>query len=244
MSASQAARVCRFDAPLGYARAVALQEKLVQERIAGRIPDTMLLLQHPPTITLGRRGRREHLLVSDAALAALGVELHLSARGGDVTYHAPGQWVLYPIFKLGAAEMGTHGYLRALESLALQTACTFGVDAFRKEGKAGAWCPQGKFAAIGFKFTRWVSWHGLSFNVSLDLSGFDLIVGCGLVGERVTSLAEVLGEAVPDMDAVGDALLRQATQVFERTFQPMTPAELWDSVGGTLTASGPDKFGA
>jgi len=208
--------VYRFAQALPYAEAVRIQMMLVERRIRDEIPDTLLLLEHTPVITLGRRGRREHLLASEAQLSAAGVELHDSARGGDVTYHAPGQWVLYPILKLGAREMGAHGYLRALEDIALKTARGFGVDAFRRGGNAGAWCRSGKFAAIGFKFTRWVTWHGLSLNVNLDLRGFDLIHGCGLVGEPVTSLQAVLGNNAPDMDAVARRLLQEAESVLGR----------------------------
>jgi lipoyl(octanoyl) transferase len=221
------ARFCRFPAPLPYGRAVDLQKQLVQLRIADRIPDTFLLLQHPPVITLGRRGRREHLLVSDAHLQKTGIELHHSSRGGDITYHAPGQWVLYPILKLSTAEMGTHGYLHALEDVALNTARHFGVDAFRREGMAGAWCARGKFAAVGFAFTRWVSWHGLSLNVNLDLSGFDLIVGCGLVNQPVTSLEQALsGGDCPDLNAVGNEITRQVKTIFQREIKETTPENL------------------
>lgn len=216
------AHLCRFPHPLPYAEAVDLQKKLVQKRIADEISDTFLLLQHPPVITLGRRGRREHLLVSETRLQAAGIELHPSSRGGDITYHAPGQWVLYPILKLRAAQMGTHGYLHALEDIALNTARAVGVQAHRRENMAGAWCAQGKFAAVGFAFTRWVSWHGLSVNVNLDLSGFDLIVGCGLVNQPVTSLEKALPPGVKlNLDHVGDEITRQVEAVFQRPLQSL-----------------------
>jgi len=220
------ARICRFPQPLPYREAEALQDSLVALRIADRIPDTLLLLQHPPVITLGRRGRREHLLADPQTLARAGIEVAQASRGGDVTYHAPGQWVLYPILKLGPREMGAHGYLRALEDIALHSARAFGVDAFRREGMAGAWCAQGKFAAIGFKFTRWVTHHGLGLNVDIDLRGFDWIVGCGLVGEAVTSLRAVLGDAGPGMAAVADEMTRQAERVLGRDLAPVAPDQL------------------
>jgi lipoate-protein ligase B len=220
------ARICRFAQPLPYREADALQETLVALRIGDRIPDTLLLLQHPPVITLGRRGRREHLRADPRFLAEAGVDVAQASRGGDVTFHAPGQWVLYPILKLGPREMGAHGYLRALEEIALQTARAFGVDAFRREGMAGAWCAKGKFAAIGFKFTRWVTQHGLGFNADIDLRGFDLIVGCGLVGEAVTSMRDVLGDAAPSMAQVADELTRQAERVLGRDLSPVGPDEL------------------
>ncbi len=210
------ARFCHFPEPLPYPEAVLLQERLVAARIRDEIPDTLLLLQHPPVITLGRRGRTEFVLADDEALQGAGIALHTSSRGGDVTYHAPGQWVLYPILKLGRTEMGTHGYLHALEEIALQTAGTFGIEAYRKEGKAGGWCDQGKFAAIGFKFTRWVTWHGMSLNVKVDLRGFDLIVGCGLRGERVCSFESVLGAGCPNMEPVAETLRRNCEKILER----------------------------
>lgn len=193
-----------------------MQERLVRERIRDGIPDTLLLLWHPPTLTLGRRGRREHLLVDEARLEEEGIEVHLSSRGGDVTAHGPGQWVLYPILKLTRNEMGAHGYLHALEEIALGTARRFGLAAYRREGMAGAWCDRGKFAAIGFKFTRWVTMHGLSLNVDNDLGLFDLIVGCGLVGERVTNFREVLGDPCPSMEDVVPVLREEAGKALGR----------------------------
>ncbi len=213
-------RFVRFDRPVPYTEAVLLQERLVKDRLEDRIPDTLLLLEHRPVITLGRRGRREHLLVDEQALAEAGMDLVVSSRGGDVTWHGPGQWVLYPILKLGPREMGAHGYLHALEEIAIRTAQAFGVEAFRREGKAGAWCAQGKFAATGFKFVRWVTMHGLGLNVRPDLRAFDLIVGCGLVGEPVASLERVLGASCPGMIEAGEEIRRQAETVLGR--------ELWD----------------
>ncbi len=220
-------RFCIFEEPLPYPEAVSLQGELVSARLADQIPDTFLLLQHPPVITLGRRGRKNFLLADDETLRKQGVEVHISTRGGDVTYHGPGQWVLYPILKLGSNEMGAHGYLHALESVALQTAGDFGIEAFRKEGKAGAWCEQGKFSAIGFKFTRWVTSHGLSLNVKPNLGFFDLIVGCGLVGEQVSSFEKVLGEQnCPEMDAVAEAMRKAVGEVFQRELIDIAPRML------------------
>jgi len=207
---------CRFDEPLPYPEAVSLQEELVRERIQDRIPDTLLLLQHPPVITLGRRGRRDHLLADPERLKAGGVDLQPSSRGGDVTAHGPGQWVLYPILKLSRNELGAHGYLHALEAVALGAAGRFGIQAFRREGMAGAWCDQGKFAAIGFKFTRWVTMHGLSINVQNDLGLFDLIVGCGLVGETVTSFNTMLSDDCPTMDEVAAVIQEEAGKALGR----------------------------
>jgi len=220
------ANFCRFDKPLPYPEAVLLQKRLVEDRIADRIPDTILLLEHPPVITLGRRGRANHLLASKDQLKKQGVEITTSQRGGDVTFHGPGQWVLYPILKLGRGGLGAHGYLHSLEEIAIQTAQACGISAFRKEGMAGGWSEKGKFAATGFAFKKWVSWHGLSMNVMPDLSYFDLIVGCGLVGEKVTSFQEILGEECPEMDQVAEQIQRQCEEVLQRDCKPVGVKDL------------------
>ena len=208
-----------FPRPVRYAAATALQEALVAARMADAMPDTVLLLEHPPVVTLGRRARERHLLVPRASLAARGIDFQVAARGGDVTYHGPGQAVLYPILKLGSREADAHGYLWNLEQAAIATAADFGVGAFRRQGKSGAWTEAGKIAAIGFRLRRWVSFHGMSLNVHLDLSGFDLMVPCGLAGEPVASLKTVLGEACPSMDEVYRSLLRNFAEATGRPFR-------------------------
>mgnify|MGYP001160643103 CR=1 FL=1 len=213
------AAVLHLDRPVRYADGVRLQEALVEARQRDAIPDTVLFLEHHPVITLGRRGRDQFLLASRDALARHGVDLVKSSRGGDVTYHAPGQLVMYPILKLGTAEADSHGYLQNLEEIALRTAASFGVEAFRRAGMNGAWTAHGKLAAIGFHLRRWVSMHGMSFNVDLDLAGFNLIVGCGLVGEKVTSLRAVLGDRAPTLTQVRDAMCGHFSEVCARPVQ-------------------------
>jgi lipoate-protein ligase B len=220
------ARFCQFSEPLSYPEAVLLQKRLVEERIADRIPDTILLLEHPPVITLGRRGRDHHLMASRDELRANGVEVHVSQRGGDVTFHGPGQWVLYPILKLGRGGMGAHGYLHALEEIAIRTASQAGIPAFRREGMAGGWAEQGKFAATGFAFRKWVSYHGLSINVKPDLRCFDLIVGCGLVGEKVTSFQEILGGDCPSMEKVAASIQGSCEKILERQLTSIRTEDL------------------
>ncbi len=220
------ARFCRIPGLIAYDQAFSVQQQLHAARVADEIPDTLLLLQHPPVITLGRRGRREHLLVEASRLEAGGIQVVQASRGGDVTYHGPGQWVLYPILKLSRNELGTHGYLHALEEIAIRCAADAGFDAFRREGKAGAWCEQGKFAAIGFQFKRWVSLHGMSLNVHPNLSHFDFINGCGLVGEAVCSFRSVLEEACPEMEEVAQALQGHCEQVLARELELMSPKQL------------------
>jgi lipoate-protein ligase B len=170
-------------------------------------------------VTLGNRGRDNYLLLSREEYAARGIELFHVERGGDVTYHAPGQWVLYPIIYLGGRGADSHGYLWNLEEVALRTLADFGIAGFRREGKNGAWTEQGKVAAIGFRLKRWVSFHGMSFNVCLDLSGFQTIVPCGLVGQPVASMQTVLGDACPVQDAVRDRLLTNFAEVCARDLE-------------------------
>jgi lipoate-protein ligase B len=215
----QTARVIIFEEPVQYADGVRLQESLVAQRIAGDIPDTVVFLEHRPVVTLGSRGNREHLRVAEEELARRGVDLAHASRGGDVTYHAPGQLVMYPILQLGSAEADAHGYLCNLEEVAIRTAADFGVAAVRRKGKTGAWTERGKIAAIGVRFKRWVSFHGMSFNVNPDLRGFEFIVPCGLVGEPVTSLAHILGDECPPLAAVRDAMAARFEQVCGRRIQ-------------------------
>lgn len=218
------ALVLCLDDPVRYADGVRFQEALVASRQADRIPDTILFLQHHPVITLGRRGRTQHLLASPEALARHGVDLVTASRGGDVTYHGPGQLVMYPILKLGSAEADAHGYLTNLEEIAIRTAADFGVTAYRREGMNGAWTEAGKIAAIGFHLKRWVSMHGMSFNVDLDLAGFQLIVGCGLVGEKVSSLRQILGGRCPSLDQVRERMCIHAERILGRALMSDAPA--------------------
>jgi lipoate-protein ligase B len=206
----------QFDEPVPYQAGLDMQYRLLAARQRNEIPDTVLILQHTPTITLGNRGRDNYLLKTAEEYKALGIEVFHAERGGDVTYHAPGQWVLYPIIYLGGSEADSHGYLWNLEEVALRTLADFGIAGFRREGKNGAWTEQGKVAAIGFRLKRWVAFHGMSFNVCLDLSGFQTIVPCGLVGQPVASMKTVLGGTYPPMESVRDRLLANFSEVCTR----------------------------
>jgi len=197
-----------------YDRATRLQLALQQLRIEEAIPDTFLLLEHPSVITLGRRGRKEHLLADENQLAQQGVEVVTASRGGDITWHGPGQLVCYPIVNVSTLEAGSHGFLECLEEVAIQTAGAMGVEAFRVQGKNGAWTNAGKLAAIGFSLKRWVSMHGLSFNLHPDLRHFDLIVGCGLVGDPVCSIASMLGVDHLDMSTARAHMTQALESVF------------------------------
>jgi lipoate-protein ligase B len=219
------ARAVQFDEPVPYQTGLDLQHRLLAARQADEIPDTVLILQHTPTITLGNRGRDNYLLKTPEEYKALGIEIFHAERGGDVTYHAPGQWVLYPIIYLGGTEADSHGYLWNLEEVALRTLADFGIQGFRREGKNGAWTEQGKVAAIGFRLKRWVAFHGMSFNVDLDLSGFQTIVPCGLVGQPVASMETVLGGACPPMEVVRDRLLANFSEVCGRRLEIFNPGD-------------------
>ena len=209
-----------FQRPMPYAPLQRLQGALANARRAGRIPDVLLALEHQPSITVPSPAARAHLRATAAHLRARGIALATTTRGGDITYHAPGQWVLYPILRLEPAEADLHAYVERLEEIAIRAAAAFGVDAYRRRGRTGAWTEAGKLAAIGVRVRGWVTCHGLSFNADLDLDGFDAIVPCGLHGERVTSLRAILGATAPDRLAVRAALLRGAAEVLERPFAP------------------------
>ena len=178
------------------------QRSLAAARQRGEIGDLLLLLEHPPVYTNGRRGRREHLLVSEATLATLGASYLEVDRGGDITYHGPGQLVGYPIVDLARAGLGVRAYVRILEEALLQTAAHFGVDAAIIPGFPGLWVGEAKLGAIGVKVSRGVAYHGFALNVDPDLSYFRHIVACGLAGRSVTSLARVRGRPVTVGDVV------------------------------------------
>lgn len=216
------ARALFFNKPLDYEDCVRFQERLVELRLKEEQGDTVLFLEHYPVVTLGNRGRDHFLKKTPDQLAEQGIAFAHASRGGDVTFHGPGQLVLYPVLHLGASERDSHGYLWNLEEIAIRTAASFGVEAWRRTGKNGAWCSQGKLAAIGFRLKRWVVYHGMSFNVCPDMSGFSTIVPCGLVGEPVTSLEEVLGLNCPDVVSVRNALALHVEDVLGRRLRSIT----------------------
>jgi lipoyl(octanoyl) transferase len=207
-----------------YADALDLQKQLVEDRKADRIPDQLLLLQHPPVITLGvkSRGDRSHVLAAPAALARAGVELFETGRGGDVTYHGPGQLVGYPIVDLRPDRCDVHRYVRDLEEVLIATARAFGVTAARVPGLTGAWVGDRKLAAIGVRIARWITSHGFAFNVATDLDHFKLIVPCGITDKGVTSLDELTGRRIP-MQSVEDAAIDAFSALFDRA--PTSVAE-------------------
>jgi lipoyl(octanoyl) transferase len=185
---------------MGYAEAWALQKRVVTARKAGAIEDVLLLCEHPHVITQGRSGKRENLLASENVLKQKGVEFHATDRGGDITYHGPGQLVGYPILNLGAIRRDVVWYVRMLEEAMIRATAEFGVTAGRVTGKTGIWVGESgaeeKLAAIGVHISRWVTSHGFAYNVSTDLRFFDLIVPCGIADRKPTSLEKLLGRSV------------------------------------------------
>ena len=208
-----------FNKPVPYHAGLDIQRRLLKARQEDLIPDTVLILQHTPVVTLGNRGRDNYLLKTEAEYREMGIEVFHAERGGDVTFHGPGQWVLYPILFLGGNEADSHGYLNNLEEIAIRTPGDFGIEGFRREGKSGAWTDAGKIAAIGFRLKKWVSFHGMSFNVCNDLTGFNTIVPCGLVGEPVATMKTILGDECPTMDEVRDSLLNHFSSVCRRDLE-------------------------
>lgn len=200
-----------------YGEALRLQEELVAQRRAGDIPDTLVLLEHPHVITLGSSSDRAHVLVDDAERERLGIELFEAGRGGDVTYHGPGQLVAYPILDLKPDRKDLHAYLRDLEEVLIRVVATYGIEGERNEGATGVWTRAGrKVAAIGVRVSSgWITSHGVALNVRSDLAYFDTIVPCGIPDRGVTSLERETGAAPPLLD-VGRTLAGHFADVFER----------------------------
>jgi lipoate-protein ligase B len=199
-----------------YAEALVLQEELVARRKRDEIPDQLLLLEHPHVITLGRAANRANVLADDATRARLGVELFETGRGGDVTYHGPGQLVGYPIVKLLAGHQDIRRYVRNIQEVLVRAARDFGVEVEPRGGDfVGVWVGAEKLAAIGVRISRWVTMHGFAFNVATDLNYFQLIIPCGIRGHGVTSLQKLLGRPV-DMSAVVESVTRHFGEVFDR----------------------------
>lgn len=211
---------------LSYEEGLALQAALVERRRAGEIPDQLLLLEHPHVITLGVKTRhdRSHVLASDDELVRRGVTVHESGRGGDVTYHGPGQLVGYPILDLKPDRCDVHRYVRDVEEALIAAVAAFGLTAGRVAGHTGVWVGNEKLAAIGVRISRWITSHGFALNVSTDLSYFGLIVPCGISDRGVTSLERLLGRSL-DMDEVRPVVARAFAAVFDRdpVEHPVTP---------------------
>jgi lipoyl(octanoyl) transferase len=228
-----------------YARVCAWQKELVAARKTGAVPDLLLLGEHPPVITLGRNADRENLRLSEQELERRGVELHETDRGGDVTYHGPGQLVGYPILDLGGLRKDVLWYVRSLEEVLIRAAGEFGLAVGRKQAPAGkrpfytgVWAGEEKLAAIGVHISRWVTSHGFALNVTTDLSYFDLIVPCGIPDKGVTSLARRPDTADGNlMAAAKAAVVKHFGEIFHRQMTTITP-ETWEAwLGAQQTAA-------
>ena len=200
-----------------YAVASDMQRALVEERRAGRVPDLLLLLEHPHVITFGVKAdaARSHLIATPELLAARQVDVHESGRGGDITYHGPGQIVGYPILNLHPDRCDVHRYVRDLEDVMMRTTRDFGVESARITGLSGAWVGADKIGAIGVRIARWITSHGFAFNVTTDLDFFNLIVPCGIETGGVTSLSRAAGRRISIEDAEA-SIVRNFAAVFDR----------------------------
>ena len=218
---------------ISYGPACELQQRLVAARKARAIPDVLLFCEHPHVITLGRNARPEHLLASDRRLAEMNAELHPTNRGGDITYHGPGQIVGYPILDLTEHRRDVRWYVEQLEEVMIRTTADFGIAAKRVEGQHGVWidAPAGgeKLGALGVHLSRWVTSHGFAYNVSTDLRYFDLIVPCGIEDKGTTSLERALGRDV-SIEEVRDRTIAHFAAVFAFDIKRISSEELTKSL--------------
>ena len=211
---------------MGYEECLELQREVARQRISGAIRnDVLLLVEHPPVVTLGRSSKQKNLVSTPAYLASRGVELFEVERGGDVTFHGPGQLVGYPIFDLKRHRQDLHWYLRSVEEALIRTLSGYGIPGERSTGYTGVWTRGRKIASIGVHARDWVTWHGFALNVTTDLSYFDLIVPCGIVGVEMTSIEKEAGVAV-DLDAVSETAAREFATVFDLSTVSVSSGEL------------------
>jgi lipoate-protein ligase B len=218
---------------------LALQKDRHARVVSGEIDDTLFLLEHEPVITLGRNSGDGHLLASRDRLAAEGVEVFETGRGGDVTYHGPGQIVGYPILHLRDQERDVRQFVTCLEEIMIRVAADFGVEAGRIEGMRGIWAGGAKLGAVGVRIAQWTTMHGFAFNVQSGMAGFELIVPCGLHGREVTSLAELTGRSV-DLATVEERVQVHAGLVLDRQIEVAEPSPLPEvpaRVAGTEASS-------
>lgn len=199
---------------VGYEEAHALQKELQAKRIAGEIPDTVLMLEHDPVVTLGRSAKEQHVLAAPGTLQEKGVAVHEVGRGGDVTYHGPGQLVVYPIIDLKPNRRDVRKYVWSLEETMIRTCADFDLVASRIEGLNGTWIEDRKVGAVGVRISRWVTMHGLALNANTDLSRFDLIVPCGIQDKRVTSISSELERQV-DVDQLMQPLAKNFAALYD-----------------------------
>lgn len=234
MKSSRICRVIRLAGLTDYAEALELQRGLGRARTQGEISDDLLLLvEHPDVVTLGRGAHESNVVAPGALLGEHGVEVHEVERGGDVTYHGPGQLVGYPVIDLNRHKKDLHWYLRRLEEVLIRTLTAFGVTGNRVQGYTGVWVEDRKIASIGVHVSRWVTWHGFALNVNTDLSRFDLIIPCGIEAVQMTSLSRETNRT-RTLDEVSDELARHFGDVFDLVMQP-------SDMGDIITATGANK---
>jgi len=212
-----------------YASVLDLQLKICDSKKQGFEPDVLLLLEHPPTITLGRNGKWNHLLVSEEFLRQRGVGIFEVDRGGDITFHGPGQLVGYPILKLQKGEQDVHQYMRNLEECLIRLLLDFEIEAKRSTQLTGVWTERGKIAALGVHISRWITRHGFALNVNTDLSYFDLIVPCGLAGRRVASMESMISRKI-GMELVARRCAEMFGSVFARKVIWIRESELLEKL--------------
>jgi lipoate-protein ligase B len=210
---------------IDYKRAWDLQRDLWSKRVKGELPDVLLFLEHPHVITLGRRGNRSHLVASQEALDAMTIPIYHVERGGDVTYHGPGQLVVYPILDLKGYGYRLIRYVDQLEEIILRTLKDFGMEGKKDPLNRGVWVNGEKIASLGVTIKRWVSFHGLALNYETDLSYFDFIHPCGLVGKKMTSMEKILGEKIPRENLV-ERIGFHFKEIFQRDWEQKELEEL------------------
>lgn len=203
---------------MDYAKAWDLQHDLWSRRVEGELPDLLLLLEHPHVFTLGRRGNRSHLIVSPEVLEAMKIPIFHVERGGDITYHGPGQIVVYPILDLKDYGYRLIRYIDQLEEVILHVLKDFGIEGRRDPSNRGVWVNSDKIASIGVAVKRWVSFHGFSLNYETDLKYFDLINACGLVGKKMTTMAKVLGKRV-SKERLSERIIFYFKEVFKKEWE-------------------------
>ena len=219
---------------IDYQSAWDFQKELLQLRREREIPDVLLLLQHPPTITVGKSGTRDHLLADPEFLQSKGFTVTETDRGGDVTYHGPGQLVAYPILDLSEIRKDIFWYLRQLEQIIMNALVSFGITGNRKQNYTGVWVGEEKIAAIGVKVSSWITLHGIALNVTPDLRHFDLIVPCGVHSKAVTSIARICDEPISVEDVLPH-FVEQFGNVFGHCMMPYNHAT-WPSLTQALSA--------
>lgn len=220
-----------------YEDGVELMDELRGQLLSGEVPEQFLLLEHPPVVTLGRNAGDANLVLSPEALARRGIAFHRTGRGGDVTFHGPGQIVGYPVLNLDPDRRDVRRYVRDLEEVLIRTLADYGIDSGRIPGLTGVWVGDLKVAAIGVRISRWITTHGFAFNVGTDLSYFDVIVPCGIRDRGVTSVSRLLGRDVP-LPEVREKVIRHFAEVFDRDVAVRGPDT--ESVQVWLWRRGPD----